>query len=122
MNRLDRVDVVRTLVACVDRANVRLQSVAWTRAIDPTMTRAAQRLDMANARIESLSPARVLERGYAVVRTGAGVVVRDASSVRIGETVDIVVAKGRLAATVEGATLWPPSPDPLRNTVSEEAP
>lgn len=51
--------------------------------------------------VEALSPARVLERGYAVVRRADGSVVRRAGEVATGERVDVQVAVGRLAATIE---------------------
>jgi exodeoxyribonuclease VII large subunit len=61
---------------------------------------AATALSAAKREMEALSPVRVLERGYAVVRS-AGAVVRDASSVAPGAALDIQVAAGRLAATVD---------------------
>ena len=51
------------------------------------------------ARVRSLSPAATLERGYAIVITDDGAIVRDASQVTKGSTLDIRVAAGRLHAT-----------------------
>ena len=51
------------------------------------------------ARVRSLSPAATLERGYAIVMTDDGAIVRDASTVSTGATLDIRVAAGRLRAT-----------------------
>ncbi|MCX6434149.1 MAG: exodeoxyribonuclease VII large subunit [Actinobacteria bacterium] len=51
------------------------------------------------ARVRSLSPEATLERGYAIVITDDGAIVRDASQVAKGSTLDIRVAAGRLQAT-----------------------
>jgi exodeoxyribonuclease VII large subunit len=52
------------------------------------------------ARVRALSPLATLERGYAVVQRGDGVVVRSAGDVAAGDALDIRVANGRLAAQV----------------------
>ena len=51
------------------------------------------------ARVRSLSPAATLDRGYAIVMTDDGAIVRDASTVAAGAALDIRVAQGRLHAT-----------------------
>jgi exonuclease VII large subunit len=48
-----------------------------------------------------MSPARVLERGYAVVRDGAGAIVRTPADVGLGDHLDIEVVGGRIGARVE---------------------
>ena len=58
-------------------------------------------LAAAKREMEALSPVRVLERGYAVVRTADGTVLRAASEATAGEPVDVQLASGRLAAIVE---------------------
>ena len=59
-------------------------------------------LEKAAGRLRALSPQATLDRGYAIVRTGRGVVsARDA--VRVGERVDVRVADGSFAARVEEA-------------------
>ena len=50
------------------------------------------------ARVRSLSPAATLERGYAIVMTADGVIVRDSAEVPTGADLDIRVAAGRLRA------------------------
>ena len=52
------------------------------------------------ARVRALSPSATLERGYAVVQTDAGLLVRDPAQVTGGEGLAIRVAGGRLAARV----------------------
>lgn len=63
-----------------------------------------ERLAQAAARLDSLSPLRVLERGYAVVSHG-GNVVNDAVAVQAGEELDIRLRRGRLRAVVRSRTL-----------------
>lgn len=65
------------------------------------MAHAAERLGATWRHVESLSPARVLERGYAVVRDERGRVVRRAAAVGPGSRLGIQLAAGRLAARVE---------------------
>lgn len=50
------------------------------------------------ARVRSLSPAATLERGYAIVMTDDGAIVRDADLVPLGAGLDVRVAHGRLHA------------------------
>ena len=57
-------------------------------------------LDRTGARLQALSPLATLERGYAIVRSGA-VTLRDTSSVRAGDSLEIQLAKGGLGAVVE---------------------
>ncbi|GAB4281900.1 MAG: exodeoxyribonuclease VII large subunit [Deferrisomatales bacterium] len=53
------------------------------------------------ARLEALSPLAVLGRGYAVVRTSSGRVVRAAAQCRPGQPLDVRVARGELGCRVE---------------------
>ncbi len=50
--------------------------------------------------LRSLSPQSTLDRGYAVVRTATGEVLRDAKKVKLGTALHIRVAKGETNATV----------------------
>jgi exodeoxyribonuclease VII large subunit len=51
--------------------------------------------------LQQLSPLAILERGYAIVESDAGI-VKDAAAVSIDADVRIRLAKGRLAARVTG--------------------
>lgn len=48
--------------------------------------------------VRSLSPAATMDRGYSIVLTRAGEIVRDESQVAVGDLLDIRVAHGRLSA------------------------
>lgn len=58
-------------------------------------------LEHLRARLTALSPASTLERGYAVVRTQAGDVVRDPGFLAPGQPLDVRVALGAFAVRVE---------------------
>ena len=79
----------------------RLERVAWREPARRRCAQEAQRLAAGERHLEALSPRRVLERGYAVVRDGTGTVVRDASAVTPGARVQVELAAGRLGARVE---------------------
>jgi exodeoxyribonuclease VII large subunit len=49
----------------------------------------------------SLSPQRVVERGFAVVRRADGTVVRGPDQVAPGDIVEVTLARGVIAARVE---------------------
>ena len=63
------------------------------------------RVEAAAGRLRALSPQATLERGYAIVRTGAGgpggAVVRDAAAVAVGAIVDVQLARGGLVTRVK---------------------
>jgi exodeoxyribonuclease VII large subunit len=52
--------------------------------------------------LEHLSPVRVLERGYSLVRNASGALVRDAGTLKDGERIDVRFARGSVSARVEG--------------------
>ncbi len=57
-------------------------------------------IDHAGARLQALSPLATLARGYAIVRSGTGV-VRDAATVQAGDALEVQLATGSLSARVE---------------------
>lgn len=106
-HRLAAVDRDRAVTAGVERAAERLQrAVGRLDLVHPQRRLAPATATLAAARreMEALSPVRVLERGYAVVRGADGSVVRSAADTSPGARVDVQLASGRLAATVEDVT------------------
>jgi exodeoxyribonuclease VII large subunit len=79
----------------VERAHERLRTAP---ALAVERKRAV--LDTTAAKLRVLSPLQTLERGYAIVRTDARVVT-DASSLDVGDSVDVRVARGSFGARVE---------------------
>ena len=103
-HRLARVDLRQALGAGAGRAEARLDvALARLRAAHPRarLAGAADRLTALRRELDALSPARVLDRGYAVVRTADGTVVRRAAQVSAGELLTVGLAHGRLGARVE---------------------
>lgn len=58
-------------------------------------------LGMAANSLEALSPLAVLQRGYAIVQSLDGHLVRDARSVSVGDPLSVRLARGRLDVQVE---------------------
>jgi exodeoxyribonuclease VII large subunit len=77
------------------RATTRIEHAATLR-----LHRLAARLEPLAATLLSLSPQRVLDRGYAIVQLPGGQVVRTPTDAPPGTVVDIRLASGRLAAKV----------------------
>ena len=61
----------------------------------------ATRLDRATARLVALSPLAVLNRGYALVYTADGQLLRDATEARPGQTIRARLAEGSVTAEVK---------------------
>lgn len=59
------------------------------------------RLEPLRARLEALSPLHILQRGYAVVQTAEGVVVKRPADAPAGKTIRVLLAEGGLRARVE---------------------
>lgn len=59
-----------------------------------------RRLEVQESTLSALSPLSVLERGYAIVRTGDGHVVSRSASLEAGDALSITLAQGGAAATV----------------------
>lgn len=71
------------------------RSAAWR------LARARQQLASLAARLEGLNPDAVLARGYAIVRTEAGEILRDAASVAENQRLEIQLAASRLKVRAE---------------------
>ncbi len=66
----------------------------------------SDKLTSLTARLNALSPRAVLERGYSITRIiPSQSIVRSASSVDIGQDLDILLAKGSLVCRVERKTI-----------------
>jgi exodeoxyribonuclease VII large subunit len=53
------------------------------------------------AQLRALSPSHTLARGYAIVRTGQGAIVRRADSLKVGAQLDVTLSEGSLAVQIE---------------------
>jgi exodeoxyribonuclease VII large subunit len=75
---------------------------ACNTALANQVEEAEKRLALAAASLDALSPLAVLGRGYAIAQTESGKLLREATSVSIGDSVRLRLAKGTLKAKVEG--------------------
>lgn len=118
--RLNAVSWQHALDRRIRREHEQLGAVEWARVVPDRCSVAARQLAtivpeaslrrrcesassqlmLLGAQIEALSPARVLERGYAVVRTVDGAVLRSASETSSGDALDITLAAGQLHVEV----------------------
>lgn len=69
-------------------------------AQNQNITRAKQRYIAQISKLESMSPLKVLTRGYSMVQTERGEVVRSVSQVSLGERIRVRLSDGTLSATV----------------------
>lgn len=72
-------------------------------------------LQVLQARILSADPRRIIERGYALIVDGEGVVLKGASGRRPGDKVSVMFADGSLECTVDIC-----HPEPVGETVGNE--
>lgn len=72
------------------------------RAARRGLERRQQRLDLAIARLEALSPLASLRRGYCLVERADGSILRRAAEVQAGDRLVIYAAEGKIFAVAEG--------------------
>jgi exodeoxyribonuclease VII large subunit len=85
----------------VDRARLGRAHDRLPLLLEGRLARARTDLGRALTGLSTLSPFATLERGYAIVRDEAGVVVRDASTRQAGDRLDVRLARGALDVSVE---------------------
>ncbi|TXL66248.1 exodeoxyribonuclease VII large subunit [Zeimonas arvi] len=90
--RAPRADLARQRLEALER---RLAS-----AVRETLAQRGRRVDAAAAALALVSPQAVLDRGYAIVSSPDGTVLRDAARARPGDPLSVRLASGRLDATV----------------------
>jgi exodeoxyribonuclease VII large subunit len=90
------------------RARLAQISARLARASERLRQTMARRLSVAtlrvsplDARLRALSPLAVLERGYSILSTAGGHVVRDPADTASGEVLDARLARGRMQVVVE---------------------
>jgi exodeoxyribonuclease VII large subunit len=88
-----------------DRRRVERAADALPRLAGARLAAARAGLDAAAGALAVLGPQATLDRGYAIVRrTADGAIVRDPGEAPPGTGLSVRVARGEVAATVDGAT------------------
>ena len=64
------------------------------------MAQREQRYAALAAKLDALSPLKVLGRGYAVAKSADGTILRAAEDAAVGETIEVLLGRGSLACTV----------------------
>jgi exodeoxyribonuclease VII large subunit len=94
-------------------ADARLSSLDWARHTWAALGRAEGRLAAEYRHLHALSPQRTLDRGYAVVTSRDGSVLRSTREVGPGDVVGVRLAQGRFDAVVTAV-------DPVPNGQARE--
>jgi exodeoxyribonuclease VII large subunit len=96
--------IARTIAARLSVAEHRLARTAdrLGAALDRLIVQRRHRLDELAARLEGLSPLKVLARGYAVARSPSGTVLRRAAEFEIGQPFRLTFADGDVSARATG--------------------
>lgn len=93
------------------RALVDAQAVRLAQAVERRLSAERTELARAQATLRAISPQATLERGYSLLRTPSGGLVRDAADVKKGDLLEAVLAHGRLVAQVFGTNPGPSRDD-----------
>jgi exodeoxyribonuclease VII large subunit len=83
------------------RRDLRARRDALSAAFRRLLLLRRSRMEKLAARLEEMSPMKVLERGYALVFDADGNLVKDAARLRRGDRISARVARGRLRAIVD---------------------
>jgi exodeoxyribonuclease VII large subunit len=89
-------------IASAARARFDSLSRARDAGIMNRMKAVKQQLGMAAAALDAMSPLKVLERGYAIAQDTQGQVIRETSTVTVGDELRLRLWKGSLDCRVEG--------------------
>ena len=82
-----------------ERATLADRQQRSSRLLRHLIDRSSSDIEHLAARVRALSPAATLDRGYAIVTSADGAIVRDEQQVAIGSDIRVRVASGAFAAT-----------------------
>jgi exodeoxyribonuclease VII large subunit len=97
-NRLSPVRLAKSVAKSQTRLALLKQRQAS--AAKTVLDNAGERLNVTMAALDALSPLAVLKRGFSIVETEAGEILRDAEQVKIKDKLKIRLANGKLEAEV----------------------
>lgn len=82
------------------RSRFETASSATVEALESQLQTARERLGLAAASLDALSPLSVLQRGYAIAQDADGRLLRDTAALHVGDDVKVRLAKGEFSAKV----------------------
>ncbi len=98
-----------------ERSRLRRAAERLRALFETSLAQRSARLHQGAARLDMLSPLKVLARGYAIAQTSTGRAVRSANDVKVGERILIRAHAARLVADVVAVReAIPPRADPTR--------
>jgi exodeoxyribonuclease VII large subunit len=97
-NRLSPVRLAKSVAKSQTR--LALLKQRQTSAAKTVLDNAGERLNVTMAALDALSPLAVLKRGFSIVETEAGEILRDIEQVKIKDKLKIRLANGKLEAEV----------------------
>src|SRR4029079_7237281 len=83
------------------RGRLDAASSACDAALAEKLQEGRERLGLAAASLDALSPLGVLQRGYAIAQDASGKLLRDAAAVSPGDAVSVRLQKGKLSTRIE---------------------
>ena len=100
--KLARSRVLRDPMAFIDDKRLLLDYTQKNLAslAQSQMAQRGQRYAALAAKLDALSPLKVLGRGYAVAKSADGTILRAAEDAEIGETIEVLLGRGSLKCTV----------------------
>ena len=100
--KLARSRVLRDPMAFIDDKRLLLDYTQKNLAslAQNQMAQREQRYAALAAKLDALSPLKVLGRGYAVAKSADGTILRAAEDAAVGETIEVLLGRGSLACTV----------------------
>ena len=92
----------------VEQAGMRLDLLtrAFTATANTITQSAAARFAAATAKLDALSPLKVLSRGYTIATGTDGTPLKSVSAVTVGDSIHLRLSDGTLDCTVERSTLY----------------
>jgi exodeoxyribonuclease VII large subunit len=97
--RVLHFDFRRSLI--ITRTQLDLRADALTHAARSTIAAHRARLEQLSAKLDALSPVKILDRGYALVFDSSGALVKDSSRLAPGDRISARVARGSFTAEVK---------------------
>jgi exodeoxyribonuclease VII large subunit len=103
--QVERLDPRKPLAAHVEKFNRLLSSFhnkrdRMLRQVSVVVAQSTSNWHKRHEKLDALSPLKVLERGFAIVRRDDGSIVRDAAAVSPGEQLDVFLHRGKLRAWI----------------------